>query len=325
MHDRSSGIGRDAACDPLSEVLQDLRLAGVSYGHCRLTRPWGVRMPAKAAARMHVVVAGKAWLRADDFGPVELGAGDVAFIPQGAAHSLADTPRGRTRPLSAFPLEEIGDRTYRLNWGGNGSQTLMACCAIEFREPTLHPVLELMPPALVVSGTGAADTTLPALLDAMADEVIAQRVGAATMLARLADVVVIRLIRMWVEAQCHNTTGWLAAIRDPQIGRALASIHRYPERDWSIDNLAITARLSRSVFCERFAMLVGMPPGRYLARWRMHLASTWLRSRRATVTEVAAKLGYESEAGFSRAFKRLLGTPPSALRKLRRGVEADAS
>lgn len=163
-------------------------------------------------------------------------------------------------------------------------------------------------------GATAHDATLPALLDAMAGEVIEQRVGAATVLARLADVVITRFVRSWVEARREDTTGWLAAIRDPKIGRALAAVHKRPGDPWSVEALAGVVGTSRSIFCEHFTSVVGIPPARYLTRWRMHLASVWLGRDRVTVAEAAARLGDESEASFSRAFKRLSGVPPSAMR-----------
>jgi AraC-like DNA-binding protein len=120
-------------------------------------------------------------------------------------------------------------------------------------------------------------------------------------------------VRAWAEARTGDATGWLAAIRDPRIGKALAAIHRRPAEAWSVEALASIASLSRSTFTERFTTVVGVPPARYVARWRMHLAGAWLRGDRLTVSEVAGRLGYESEA-FSRAFKRFVGVPPSTLR-----------
>jgi AraC-like DNA-binding protein len=301
--------------DPLSDILQDLRLSGVSYGRCELTQPWGIDFPPQSAARFHFVAAGDCWLRTAALGWIPLHAGDVVLLPHGSGHALAGAAGAPTRPLDELPLEEIGDRTYQLLAGGGGAKTIMACCSVNFEEPTIHPLLELMPPTLLVRGSAADDKTLPALLDAMTDEVLAQRVGAATVLTRLADVVITRVVRAWVEARSEDTTGWLAAIRDPKIGRALAAIHRRPGYSWSVEALAGVAKTSRSRFSERFISVVGVPPGRYVARWRMHLASGWLRNDRLTVAEAAARLGYESEASFSRAFKRFLGVPPSALRR----------
>jgi AraC-like DNA-binding protein len=142
-------------------------------------------------------------------------------------------------------------------------------------------------------------------------------------MTRLADVVITRVIRAWVESRDADTHGWLAAIRDPFIGRALAAMHQRPGGRWSVESLADVAQVSRSVFAERFATVVGMPPARYLAQWRMHIAHGWLRDDQRTVAETASRLGYESEAAFSRAFKRWSGVPPSALR--RQGREAALS
>jgi AraC-like DNA-binding protein len=318
MLSRSSDLPDRATPDPLSEVLQDLRLAGVSYGRCELTRPWGVEFPSDTAARFHFVVAGECWLHTEALGWVALHTGDAVLLPHGARHALADVVEGLTRPLGEYPLEEIGDRTYRLAAGGGGLRTLMVCCSVSFQEPALHPLLELMPAALVVCGAASLDATLPVLLDTMASEVIAQRIGAATVMTRLADVVIARVIRAWVEAQCENTTGWLAAIQDPRVGQALAAIHRRPGEAWSVEALAAIAQTSRSMFSERFTAVVGVPPARYVAHWRMHLASEWLRKDHLTVAETATRLGYESEASFSRAFKRAQGVPPSAHRRASR-------
>ncbi|WP_437730093.1 AraC family transcriptional regulator [Sorangium sp. So ce1335] len=314
MHDRSSGE-EALAPDALSEVLQDLRLSEGTYGRCELTRPWGIDLPPVAQARFHFVVSGVCWLRAPERGWLELHAGDVALLPHGAHHAIAHRARGRVRPLEEMPLEEIGDRVFDMRAGGAGARTILVCCSVSFAQPAVNPLLELMPPLLLVRGGGADDPVLPVLLDAMADEVLRRRVGAATVMTRLADVVITRVVRAWVESRREDTEGWLAAIRDPQIGRALAAIHRRPGDPWSVESLADVARMSRSIFSERFASVVGAPPARYLARWRMHLASGWLRDERVTVAEAASRLGYDSEAAFSRAFKRFSGSPPSAVRR----------
>ncbi|MGK3961477.1 AraC family transcriptional regulator [Sorangium sp. So ce118] len=314
MHDRSSDE-KALSPDALSEVLQDLRLSEGTYGRCELKRPWGIDLPPVAQARFHFVVSGVCWLRAPKRGWLELHAGDVALLPHGTGHAIADRARGRVKPLEEMPLEEIGDRTYEMRAGGAGARSILVCCSVGFAQPSVNPLLELMPPLLLVRGGGAEDAVLPVLLDAMADEVLRRRVGAATVMTRLADVVITRVVRAWVESRTEDTEGWLAAIRDPQIGRALAAIHRRPGEPWSVESLADVARMSRSIFSERFAAVVGVPPARYLARWRMHVASGWLRDDRVTVAEAAVRLGYDSEAAFSRAFKRFSGVPPSALRR----------
>jgi transcriptional regulator GlxA family with amidase domain len=188
---------------------------------------------------------------------------------------------------------------------------------MEFLEPSIHPLIELMPEVLHVVGGGTDDPSLAPLLEAMASEIAAQRMGAATIMTRLADIIVTRVVRSWVESRRAEVTGWLAAIKDPQIGRALAAFHRTPSEVWSVASLARKAVVSRSIFSERFTSLLGVSPGRYVARWRMHLATTWLAKERLTNSEIAARLGYDSETSFSRAFKRIMGVPPSAFARLR--------
>jgi AraC-like DNA-binding protein len=319
----SSDGGPGPSLDPLSQVLADLRLSGVSYGRCELSRPWGIEFPPQAEARFHLVAAGHCWLRATSDEWLHLEAGDVALLPRGTGHTLSDEPHGKTRSIDDLPMEEIGERTYLVREGGPGAQTILVCCSVRFSQPALHPLLELMPPALLVRGAEASDASLGPMLRAIGDEVRSQRVGAATIMTRLADVVIARVVRAWVETQQSETTGWLAAIRDPKIGRALAAIHQRPGHSWSVESLADLARSSRSTFSERFTAVVGVSPARYLARWRMHLAGMWLRNDRLTVAQAAAKLGYDSEASFSRAFKRYVGVPPSALRRKKPDEEAD--
>jgi AraC-like DNA-binding protein len=301
--------------DTLSEVLRDLRLSGVSYGRCEFTSPWGIELPPANAMRFHFVAEGECWLRTPHAEWTRLRQGDVALIPRGKGHLLANAPSSKTLMLDELPFEAEGERSYRLRASSSGDVSLLYCCTVILDQPALHPLLELMPPALLVRGAATKDATLPVLLETMAEEVAAERVGATTVLERLADVVIARIIRTWVEAQCEQPSGWLAAIRDPKVGRALAAIHRNPGRRWTIEALADLARTSRSIFVERFTATVGIAPSRYLTRWRMQLASEWLRTDQATVSQAATRLGYESEAAFSRAFKRNIGVPPSAVRR----------
>jgi AraC-like DNA-binding protein len=316
MFDHSSGNA--FRLDHLGEILQDLRLVGVSYGHCRMEAPWGVSIPSEQSGRLHVVIAGACWLRMVDDAPIHLEAGDVVLLPHGSKHSLSDTPRGRTRPLAEFPREEIGDRTYRLEINGSGSETLLACCSMRFDEPAAYPLLEMMPSVFILKSAAIADQTLPALLDAMADEVLAARLGSATVLARIADLAVIRIIRTWVERHQEAASGWLAALRDPSIGRALSTFHRRPGDAWSVSTLSAVAGLSRTVFFERFSSLTGSSPARYIRQWRIRLAAAKLQAGVVSIGEIAGQVGYGSDAAFSRAFKRGVGVPPSTTRLTRR-------
>ncbi|AKU99610.1 Transcriptional regulator, AraC family [Labilithrix luteola] len=314
MLDYSSGKSGWHA-DALSEVLGDLRISDGTYGRCELTGSWGIDFRDVSQARFHFVVSGSCFLRSPERGWIELHVGDVVLVPHGTKHALAHKARGKLAPLEDIPLDEIGDRAYEMRAGTHGKATILVCCSVSFAAPAAASLLELMPPMLLIREGAAKDKTLPLLLDAMTEEVEARRVGAATVLTRLADVVITRIVRSWVESRTEDTVGWLAAIRDPQVGRALAAIHKEPGKPWSVESLADVAKTSRSVFAERFNAVVGIPPARYLTRWRMNLATGWLRSERLTVAETAMRLGYDSEAAFSRAFKRFVGVPPSAIRR----------
>lgn len=300
--------------DLLSPVLQDLRLVRASYCRTDMTAPWGVQIPLQDGVCFHFVVEGGCCLRLPSQEPMWLGPGDVALLPRGTGHAIADAPATPTRPLEEFDQDLIGPTTHNMRCGGGGARSLIVCCSLEFDEPAVHPLTQLMPEVLLVRRAGASDPVLPTLLSLMAGEVASRRIGAATVMARLADAVVTCMVRGWAETHADDLKGWLAGARDAPIGRALAAIHHQPGHLWSVVALATIAGLSRSVFTERFTSAVGLSPARYLAHWRMHVAGAWLRHGRLTVTDIAQRLGYESEASFSRAFKRLFGVPPGTLR-----------
>lgn len=317
MIDYSSGLIARPALDSLSEILQDLRLTRGSYGRCELTRPWGIAFPSQPQARFHFVVAGSCWLHTSEREWIRLHSGDIVLFPRGSAHAMADHRGSTLVDFETIPHEKVGEKTYtmRLGQGDLRSQTLLVCCSVSFGEPSTHPLLASMPEVLLSCGSTTKDAALAGLLEAMAAEATALRIGAATVLTRLADAVITQVVRAWVEEGGDATeTGWIAATRDPKIGRTLAAIHKHPDHRWTVSTLAARANLSRSAFSERFAAVVGVPPARYLTRWRLHLASLWLREQKLPVSEVARKSGYESEASFSRAFKRHFGFPPGTLR-----------
>ncbi|MEM4987882.1 AraC family transcriptional regulator [Collimonas sp. H4R21] len=314
MTNRFQPIASSRTPDHLSPVLQDLRLTRASYCRTDMTAPWGVAIPQQDGVCLHFVVEGGCWLRLPSQEPVWIETGDLAFLPRGTGHAIADDPNSAVRPLQEFDQDTIGPTTHNMRAGGGGARALIVCCAVEFEEPAVHPLTELMPELVLLRSTDPADPALPTLLSLMAAEVAARRIGSATVMARLADAVVTHLVRAWAEAYDADPKGWLAGVRDPRIGRAVAAIHRQPGHLWSVGSLARIAALSRSAFTERFTSAVGLSPARYLAQWRMHIAGTWLRHGQLTVADVARQLGYESEASFSRAFKRLHGVPPGTLR-----------
>lgn len=304
--------------DPLTEMLRGLRLDGVEYGRCRLPEPWATSFPAQEAARFHFISSGSAWLQTPSGEWLELRAGDAALLPRGDAHVLASVPGLTPLPFDRFGRKEVCQGVFDVQCADACGGTMALTASMRFNIDKLHPLLQLMPEAMLTSDLARNEPSIPHLLDAMAREVDMDRVGAGGILARLADVLTATLIRTWVEHGCGDTTGWIAAVRNPEVGRVLAAIHLQPDRDWTVAALARLMGASRSGFAERFLRVVGETPARYVARVRMHQARQWLRDGERVAT-VAERLGYDAEASFSRAFKRIIGTPPSHFRNKAEG------
>lgn len=315
MHDKSSNLRNSLPMDALSEVLQDFRMTGVSYGRYEMVQPWGIHFPEQPLARFYFVGSGPCWLHTEAGGWMELAEGDIVLLPKGIPHELAGAPESPCKAMDVSRLDSFGGIVYCLTETGEGEATSLFCGSMSLEAHAFHPLLDLMPEVIRGCEVMSRDPVIATLLEAMSQEVGQSQLGGATVLARLADLLVARVIRCWVNGACETARGWLAAIRDPQIGRALAAVHRDPGEDWTVETLARVAGLSRSSFAEKFAAVVGEGPGRYVARWRMRIAGEWLSRDHMSVAEAAQRLGYESEASFSRAFKRLVGSPPGQWRR----------
>jgi AraC-like DNA-binding protein len=314
MLDHSSKPVATSASDPLTEMLRGLRLDGVDYGRCQMTDPWGIVFPAQAAARFHFIGRRGCWLLTPCKQWVELKEGDAVLLPRGSEHILASQPDVTALPMQTYEVKPICGNIFDVCGGGAGETTLLFCCSMHFNVDSLHPLLSMMPDVMWVHELAAIEPNIAFLLEAMAREVTIDRVGAGGMLARLADVLAASIIRVWIEKGCGDATGWIAAVRSPDVGRVLAAIHLEPDRDWTVAALAKLMGASRSGFAERFASVVGETPARYVAQVRMHQARQWLVRDRMRISVVAKRLGYDSEASFSRAFKRVIGAPPSRFR-----------
>lgn len=294
--------------------MRGLRLDGVDYGRCVMAEPWGVIFPAQSAARFHFIGAGNCFLLTPAKEWIELKPGDAVLVPRGAEHILASAPGVPAKPIEGYDVTPLCGNIFDVCCDGGGPKTLLFCGSMRFNLDSLHPLLALMPDLMRIHELAKNEPNVPHLLEAMLREVAVDRVGSGGMLARLADVLAATIVRAWVEGGCGDATGWIAAVRDPQIGRVLAAIHLDPSRDWSVAALAKVMGASRSGFAQRFAEIVGETPARYVTRVRMHQARQWLAQERAMITVVARRLGYDSEASFSRAFKRVLGRAPSHFR-----------
>jgi AraC-like DNA-binding protein len=314
MHDYSSKTADPATDDPLTHMLRGLRLEGVDYGRCRLAAPWGFSLPAQSAARFHFISQRGCWLQAPSGEWLELRAGDAVLLPRGAAHALASEPGLATPPFIRRECQKICDDVFDFASGGAGESSLLFLGSMHFNLDGLHPLLRMMPDVMRADELMDREPAIAHLLDAMSREVCTDRVGAGGIMARLADVLAASIIRSWVEHGCGDASGWIAAVKNKEVGRVLAAIHLEPDRDWSVGALAGIMGASRSSFADKFAAVVGETPAKYVAQVRMHQARQWLQRDKARIADVARRLGYESEAAFSRAFKRVIGTAPSHFR-----------
>jgi len=319
MLDQSS---RRSVPDPLSEMLRGLRLEGVDYARYEMATPWGLLFPAQAAARFHFMAERGCWLRTPEGEWLRLEQGDAVLMPRGAEHVLASEPGACAAPLGPCEFKACCGEIAEARGGGNGESTLFFSASLSFNVDAQHPLLRMMPELMWVHEMALHEPGIPPLLRSMSCELALDRVGAGGILTRLADVVAAALIRSWVERGCGSATGWVAAARDPVIGRVLAAIHLNPSEDWTVDALAGVMHASRSAFALRFASVVGETPARYVAQVRMHQARQWLQRDRLRIAVVARRLGYDSEASFSRAFKRVIGKPPSHFRAAESPVPA---
>jgi AraC-like DNA-binding protein len=305
--------------DALSEVLHDFRLSGVNYGRCELRHPWSIAFPHQQLLRFHFVSQGPCWIHTEAQGWQALNDGDLVLLPQGVAHKLASAPDVEGDSLESCQITRLGSNVCEVVREGTGATSTLFCGSMALSAHALNPLIALMPPIIKGCDVAGNDPIVGPLLAAMTAEASQPQMGSATVLSRMADLLTARLIRCWVNCSGVSTTGWLAAIRDPHIGRALAAIHRDPGQNWTVERLASVAGQSRSVFAERFSAVLGEGAAHYLGRLRMQLAHDLLRQGGLTVAEVASRLGYESEASFARAFKRITSSSPGVVRRTHSG------
>ncbi len=306
-----------APVDPLGAVLADLRLR--STFHCRTegAAPWGVDVPAfEGCMTFHVVTEGSCVLEVGGVRTL-LGPGDLALVPH-QEHVLRSSPDARVvGRADLLPQRFLAPHYSLLRVDGGGARTGLVCGVVQPERAAAAHLLALLPPVLHVDGRDTARYGwLPALLDVIAHEAGEGRPGSVAVVSRLADVVVLQAVRAWLAEEATGP-GWLRALQDPQVGRAVTELHRDPGAGWTLARLAREAQMSRTSFAARFTEVAGEPVMRFVARWRMHLATVALADG-ARVGEVARQLGYESEAAFSRAYKRLVGVSPGTV--ARRGA-----
>ncbi|KIP51652.1 AraC family transcriptional regulator [Leucobacter komagatae] len=302
----------------LSRVLHTLRMRGTFYCQAELRRPWALSMPAVAeSVSFHVVMAGSGCLRVAASEPVELREGDLALVPHGRGHDLLSAPGTGTGPrVDLLPQHYLSEHYSRLEYGGGGTPTQLVCGVVACDSAAARELMPSLPEVMVIRrNEGSSVSAVRDALRLMASELSHPQLGGEAVATRLADILVVLALRDWLAANPSLASGWLRAIQDEHIGRALDAIHDDPGHSWSVDDLAKLATMSRSSFSARFTELVGVSPISYLTRWRMNIARSRLAEDDVQVSVIAAELGYRSEAAFHRAFVRLTGLTPGALRR----------
>lgn len=303
-----------AVVDPLAEGLKALRMRGSLFSRAELTAPFGVRSGPLPCGVFHAVVAGDCVLRTADRDPIPLTAGDIAYLPHGTDHVLADVEWRKAALHAELGTTQGADGMQLLEIGGDGPRTTLLCGRIDIDEDEIHPVVHLLPDVVHVTGrTDGVGAEVPTVISLIAAELAAGRPGTGATVARLTDLLVLHMVRYHVEHLTDADTGWLRAMGDPVISRAIGLIHRDPARPWTAAGLAREVGLSRSAFFDRFRRLVGEGPIEYLTRWRMHVASDRLRDG-DSVAAAARAVGYATEASFSDAFLRVTGSRPGSVR-----------
>jgi len=255
----------------------------------------------------HVVTGGQCWLEVEGEAPRLLQQGSLALIPQGNGHSVR-SPTGELVPLFDIPVEKVSDRYEIMRYGGAGELTQLTCGVVRFDHVAGRQLIALLPRVLQIDTWNDDEGSwLQSTLRFIAREARELRPGGETVITHLADILIIQAIRAWIDSVPETERGWLAALRDKQIGTALAAIHREPEKDWTVESLAKAVGMSRSGFSARFTDRVGESAKRYLTRLRMQPARLQLQESSDSLAVLAERFGYQSEAAFSRAFKREFG------------------
>lgn len=315
--------------DVLSDVLRAVRLTGAVFFDFELSSPWVAAAPpsreiaakvmpgAQRVIEYHLIARGACWGHAVGQEPMRLREGDLIVFPQGDPHVLSSAPGMRAEPdMSVFarpstPLPLV----YELG-GGGPERARVVCGFLGCDERPYNPLLTALPTVIHLSAAGPRGTSgwLGTLVNIAVSESGGARAGSENVLARLSELMFVEVIRRYIEMLPPAQSGWLAGLRDRVVGQALAALHGDAGEPWTVERLARLVGVSRSAFAERFTEMVGQPPMQYLALWRMQLASRLLAEGRR-VAAVADAVGYESEAAFSRAFKKLVGQAPAAWRK----------
>lgn len=309
-------IGNTATPDVVSDLLETVRVRTSIYCRSDMRAPWGFGVRAHGNPSFHIVTNGNCWLEVDPDGtPIELHAGDLVLLPHGPTHRLRDRPGSATEWLDDILADTPPDEDGRLHYGGDGAVTELVCGAFELEGDNGNPILRELPPVITIGRGGDAPAPwVAATLELAGDATGSSAPGAQAVLGRLADLMLTQALRIQLVENGAAEPSQARALRDPHIATAIHLIHTQPDERWTVERLAKQVGYSRSAFAARFRQLVGESPMAYVTRTRLAGAARQLQRSSMSISEIAHRAGYASEASFARAFKRAFGVAPGAYR-----------
>jgi len=305
--------------DILTNMLDQVRLKGTLLFHYELGRPWSVALPLFPDAVFHYLSRGSALVAREEGPALRMAAGDFALISRGEPHVLCSSRS--TRP---FPLLDLDRRPAHLGIVRHGGKqepvSTMICGYFSLTRPTQRRVLELLPPVLHLR-PAADNDWLETILQRMVAESATERPGQHAVLSRMTEVLFVEVLRRWISTLRPGEGGWLGAMADRHIGKALQLMHEQPERAWTLSDLGSYVGLGRSALSARFTRLVGQPVYRYLVARRMEEAALMLEGSEDAIARIASRAGYETTTAFSKVFRRYYGSSPGRYRARRGAAE----
>jgi AraC-like DNA-binding protein/mannose-6-phosphate isomerase-like protein (cupin superfamily) len=308
--------------DVLGDVLQSIHLHSTLYCRAKMGAPWGFRVSGRGVASFHIVTGGSCWLTVEGMEePVLLTEGDLVILPHGNAHTMTDHPKSQVTLLEDLKPKQPVEKDGIFYSMGQGAVTTLVCGGLELEDYSTNPLYSILPAFIHMRSKDECSIPwLWAIVELVRVEASVNRMEAETVITRLSELLFIQAVRAYIRTIGDGNEGWLGALKDPQIGQALALIQHQPGDPWTVESLASRVSSSRSAFSAKFRQFVGEPPMQYITRVRLTKAATSLRTYPATLVEVATSVGYESEVAFSKAFKRYFGMAPGAYRQGRKTV-----
>lgn len=326
-------LGGPQGTDPLSDVLRTVRLTGALFFLVEASFPWGVEVPragafssiilprAQHVVSYHIILQGRGWASIPDVTSTWFEAGDVLVFPHGDPYSMLSSPDqppefDAEATVDWFRDMAAGKLPFVSEEGGGGEpRSRFVCGFLGCDMQPFNPVLSTLPRLLRVRRSeDASENQLGRLIDLTLAEARQRRLGGESIRLRLGELIFVEVMRQYLESLPAQETGWLSGLRDPLIGKVLAMLHERPAYPWTLNELAHDAGMSRAALAARFTHLIGHAPMQYLTLWRMQIAARLLVDSSMKVAAVGREIGYESEAAFSRAFKRTVGLSPAAWR-----------